>query len=83
MTPLEFEKMEERVEKYKESKNRIYRLGTEKRSILNSISNIISDRKNDIDSRARYAEFQDRLEKEITEFYENEINITRKNMEEI
>lgn len=83
MTQLEFKKMKDRVEKYKELENRIYRLGAEKRSILNSISNIIADHKNDIDFRTRYAGFQDRLEKEISEFYESEINIAHKKMEEI
>lgn len=83
MTQLEFDKMKERVEKYKDSENRIYRLECEKRQILSDISHIIERNKNDIDCRSRYAIFQDRLEKEVTEFYENEINTVRKNMEEI
>ena len=83
MTQLEFNEMKERVEKYKESEDRIYRLRFEKRSILNDIAKIVERHKCDIDSKSRYTKFQDRLEKEITEFYENEINITRKITDEI
>lgn len=83
MTKLEFDKVKERVERYKTLEDKIYRMGCEKRSIILSISNIVSRHKDDVDFRSRYSGFQDKLEKEITEFYENEINITRKSMEEI
>lgn len=83
MTQLEFDETKERVEKYKALEDKIYRMGCEKRSILHGISDIVSRHKDDVDCRSRYSGFQDKLEKEITDFYENEINITRKNMEEI
>lgn len=83
MTQLEFDETKDCVEKYKVLEDKIYRMGCEKRSILLSISVIVSRHKDDVDCRSRYAGFQDKLEKEITEFYENEINITRKSMEEI
>lgn len=83
MTPLEFNEMKERVEKYKSLEGEIYRMECEKRSVLLSISDVVSRHKDDVDCRSRYSGLQDRLEKEITKFYENEIKEAYKNMEEI
>lgn len=83
MTQLEFEEVKERVKKYEKSENLIERLENEKHLISNGILSITTHYQRDIDCANRYAGFHDRLKEKITEFYENEINITRKNMEEI
>lgn len=83
MTQLEFNEMKERVEKYKELENRIRRLENENLLILEGVIKITTCYQRDIDCTYKYAGFQERLKEKITEFYESEINIAHKKMEEI